>query len=214
MIPEPGLTRGRAVFECPVMLPSARATRNGYSFVELLFAISITATLAGFVVPLASGTIDEIRAAGAARHLAARVAATRLEAVRRSSVVGLRFEPSGPDYTFTPVLDGNGNGLRTAELGSGIDRVLGPVERLGDRFANTAFGLLPDIPDLDGATGPSVGVRIGSSGFLSISPNGSSTGGTLYVHGRRSQYAVRILGATGRVRFFQYDTGVRRWITR
>ena len=195
----------------PVRCPTAD---KGYSFIELILALSLIAVLAGFAVPVASGTIDDIHAAGAARHLAARVASTRLEAVRRSSTVALRFEPQDADYAFTPVLDGNGNGVRALDIAGGLDRALGPAERLQDRFAGTALGLLPGVPDLDGATGTSDGVRIGASAFLSISPNGSCTGGTLYVHGRRSQYAVRILGATGRVRFFRYDTGAARWITR
>jgi len=196
------------------MLRHAPRRQNGYSFIELLLAISVAATLAGLAVPLLSGTIDDLRAAGAARYLAARIASARLEAVRRSSTVALRFEPQGADYAFRPFLDGNGNGLRALDVGSGTDRPLGPAERLQDHFAHTSFGLLPAVPDLDGGTGSADGVRIGPSAFLSVSPNGSSTGGTLYVHGSRRQFAVRILGATGRVRFFQYDTGARRWITR
>jgi len=187
---------------------------DGYSFIELIFGLAVMATLAGIAVPMASGTIDDIRASGAARLVAARIATTRLEAVRRSASVALRFERVGSDYAFTPVLDGNGNGVRAADVAGGIDRFLARNERLGDHFANTSFGLRPGLPDLDGAMTTSDGVRIGSSSFLSVSPNGSSTGGTLYVQGRRSQYAVRVLGATGRVRLFWFDPGARRWITR
>jgi type II secretory pathway pseudopilin PulG len=187
---------------------------TGYSLVELLFVLSFIATLAGIAIPLVSGSIDAIHAAGAARHVAARVATVRLDAVRRSSNVALRFEPQGSDYAFTPYLDGNGNGVRAADIAAGIDRAIGRRETLGEFFRNVSFGLLPGIPDIDGGTGNSNGVRIGSSSFLSVSPNGSCTGGTLYVHGRRTQYAVRILGATGRARFYRFDEGTRRWITR
>jgi hypothetical protein len=48
-----------------------------------------------------------------------------------------------------------------------------------------------------------------------MNPNGSSSSGTLYVHGReRSQYAVRVLGATGRVRVMKYEPQRRRWVAR
>jgi hypothetical protein len=30
----------------------------------------------------------------------------------------------------------------------------------------------------------------------------------------RTQFAIRILGATGRTRVFFYEPGVRRWVTR
>lgn len=196
------------------MQRSGFARSDGYSFIEILLALGLVTTLAGIAVPVASGTIDDIRAAGAARHVAARIAMTRLEAVRRSSSVALRFQQQGRDYAFTPFLDGNGNGLRAADINNGVDHPLGPTERLGDQFGDAGFGLLPGIPDLDGVVGNEDGVRIGPSAFLSVSSNGSCTGGTIYVHGRRTQYAVRVLGATGRVRFFRYDTGTGRWITR
>ena len=188
--------------------------QGGYTLIEVLLVISLFGVLAGVAIPIATSAIDELRAAGAARHFAARLGATRLDAVRRSSTVAWRFDPNGSDYTFRAFLDGNGDGLRTADILSGADRPLGRAERLSDYFAGTAFGLLPGTPDLDGARGNADGVRIGATSLLSISPNGSCTSGTLYIHGRRSQYAIRVLGVTGRVRLFRYDRGAGRWITR
>lgn len=185
----------------------------GYTLTELMLVIGFIGAVAGISVPAVSGTIEQIRTAAAARHIAARIADLRIEAVRRSSTVGLRFEAQGDDHAFTPFLDTNGNGLRTADVTAGFDVALGRKERLDEHFAETGIGLLPGLPDLDGGTGNTDGLRIGPSSFLSMSPNGSCTGGTLYIHGRRSQYAVRVLGATGRVRLFRYDTGSRRWIT-
>lgn len=195
-------------------MPRFLHASTGYTLIELTFILSITATLAGIAVPIVSGAIDGMHAAGGARHLAAIVAGIRLDAVRRSSTVALRFEADGGDYLFTPVLDGNGNGVRTADITAGVDRAIGRRERLREHFADVSFGLLPGIPDLNGGTGNADGVRIGSTSLLSMSPNGSCTGGTLYVHGRRAQYAVRILGATGRARLYRYDQGAQRWITR
>ena len=128
--------------------------------------------------------------------------------------MALRFDPAGADYTFAPFIDGNGNGLRATDISRGVDRPSGRAERLDEHFAGTAFGLLPGVPDMDGSTASSDGVRIGSTSFLSLAPDGSATSGTVYVHSRRGQYAVRILGATGRVRVFRYDTGSRTWISR
>lgn len=190
------------------------AGSEGYTLIELLLAVSLMATLAGIAVPLASGAIDDLRASGAARHMAARIAAIRLDAVRRAATVGLRFDPQGEDYTFTTFLDGDGDGLRAADVTRGLDVPLTAAERLRDQFPGTSFGLMPGTPDLDGGASSTDGVRLGSSSFLSTAPNGSATGGTLYIHGRRSQYAVRVLGATGRVRLFVYDRGARRWIQR
>jgi type II secretory pathway pseudopilin PulG len=186
----------------------------GYTVVELLFVLAIAAILSGLAVPLWSNTTEHMSASAAVRHLAGRVALARLDAVRRASVVGLRFERQGDDYTYQLFLDGNGTGLRAADVTSGADTPLGPVERLTDQFPGVSFGLIPGIPEIDGGTGNADGVRIGASSFLSLTPLGTTTGGTLYVRGARTQFALRILGATGRTRVFIYEQGVRRWIAR
>ena len=193
------------------MLLLSRPPSPGYSLIELLLVVALATVLAGIAVPMTRGAVEEVRAAGAARHLAAVVADARLDSIRRSSSVGLRFERVDEDYRFRAYLDGNGNGLRTAEIASGMDRPLARAERLSDEFPGVALGLLPGIPDLDGSSASRDGVRIGTSRILSVSPDGSCTGGTLYIRGVRSQYAVRILGATGRARLFRYDRGAGRW---
>ena len=188
--------------------------QNGYTLLELMFVVTLAATLTGMAVPAVSSTVDRLRAANAARYIAGRIASARLEAIRRATTVALRFDRSGDDYTFAPFVDGNGNGLRATDITRGVDRPAGRAERLQEHFAGTAFGLLPGVPDIDGGTASADGLRIGSTSFLSLSPDGSATSGTLYLHSRRGQYAVRVLGATGRVRVFRYDSGVRTWIQR
>jgi hypothetical protein len=70
------------------------------------------------------------------------------------------------------------------------------------------------VPDADGQPpGSSDGVRLGVSKILSMNPDGTSSSGTLYLHGRdHSQYAVRVLGTTGRVRVLRYDSVQGKWV--
>jgi prepilin-type N-terminal cleavage/methylation domain-containing protein len=187
---------------------------RGFSLLEVIFSLAIAATLVGIAVPVTNSAVDELRTAAAARHLAARISGARIDAVRRSTSLALRFEPEGDDYVITTHLDGNGNGVRTAEIRSGIDPTLGPAERIRESHHGVRFGLTAGIADLDGGISGSEGVRVGAARLLSVSPLGGTTSGTLYLHGRRSQYAVRVLGATGRVRVFHYDPGARQWNTR
>ena len=191
-----------------------RPAAPGYTLLELVLSVATAATLAGMAIPVATSTVDHLRTSAAARHVAARIATARLDAIRRSTTVALRFERAGEDYSFSTVIDGNANGIRAADITRGDDRVLSPPERLAHNFSGVVFGLHPGVPDIDGAAGSLDGVRIGSSAFLSLTPLGTSTSGTLYVRGRRAQFAVRILGATGRVRVFRYDGGIRRWTSR
>jgi hypothetical protein len=187
----------------------------GATVIEILFALALTVTMAGLAIPIVGGAIDEVRTSTAARYVAGRIGATRLDAVRRSRAVALRFEPSGEDYMFAPYGDGNGNGIRSTEIEQGVDQALGPFERLRDKFPGIRFELGEGLPDADGRTGTGEdGVRIGTAQILTMSSDGTATSGTLYIRGRSKQYAVRILGVTGRTRMLQYQPGNRSWINR
>lgn len=197
------------------LIRGARADA-GLTVVELLFSLAIVATVLGIAIPQTMSAMDEMRTAMAARYLAGKIVGARLDAVQRSTRVALRFEPADGDYTFATYADGNHNGVLTAEIASGTDPPLSRRQRLGDDFANVRFGLAAGVPDLDGTRQleDGDGVRIGSAGILTLSPDGTATSGTLYIRGRRGQYAVRVLGATARTRIFQYHSGAREWIAR
>jgi hypothetical protein len=157
------------------------------------------------------------RAIGAARYLAALLQRERIDAVRTGRICGLRFDDDGSAIGFARVVDGNGNGLRSAEIARGVDPTRGPRTRLADAFAGVRFAIVEDVPSIDGGEGLAAGadpIRLGSS-ILAFAPGGSATSGTLYLasaDGR--QFGVRILGATGRVRIFEFDRAAARWVTR
>lgn len=186
----------------------------GFTILELLFVLAIAGTLTTIAVPQSLRALDDFRARSAARYLAQRLGDARLRAIKRSLAHGLRFEPGMPDYRITSVLDGNANGLRSADIQSGIDRTLTPPEVLASHFQDVAFGILDGVPDADGQPSNGTdGVRIGASKLLAMNPDGTSSSGTLYLHGRtRAQYAVRVLGVTGRVRVLKFDHVRRRWM--
>jgi hypothetical protein len=202
-------------FESRAEPAEVRASERGRSLLEVLLVLATSLTVGAFAMALTSSAVDEMRTAVAARYVAGRIGSTRIDAVRRSSAVAMRFEPVGDDYMYAPYEDGNGNGVRTAEIRSGVDRPLGPYERLSDKFPGVHFELAPGIPDADGEAGTGAdGVRIGSARLLTMSVDGTATSGTLYVRGRRGQYAVRVLGVTGRTRMLQYSPGDRTWLSR
>jgi prepilin-type N-terminal cleavage/methylation domain-containing protein len=187
---------------------------RGLSLIELMFAMAIAATLAAVAIPVSTTTLDDFRARSAARHVAQRIARLRAEAVKRSSFVGLRFVASGSDYSYATYADGNHNGIRSADVASGADPRLNSPELLAWNFPGIRFGIAPGIPDADNQPVSSQdGVRIGSARILSMNPDGSATPGTVYIVSLKgAQYAVRVLGATGRTRVLKFDRISNRWV--
>ncbi len=170
--------------------------------------------VAGAAVPLTTGSVDRSRAAAAASYVASRMATARFEAVKRSAFVAIRFAENADGYWLRAYVDGNSNGVLARDIERSIDHPISVNERLDDHFPGVTFGIQSNVTSLDPgeALDPGDPIQIGSSSLLSFNPNGSSTSGTLFIRGRRaSQFAVRILGATGRARIFQFDFEDGEW---
>jgi type II secretory pathway pseudopilin PulG len=190
---------------------------SGWSLVELLIVLGASLVVAAWALAGLGAMAADARATGAARHLVARLRQERLEAVRTGRTCGLRFRDGGGGVIFEAVADGNGNGLRAAEIDTGVDVTRGAPVRLADAFAGTRFAIVDAVPSIDGGPGLPAGgdpIRLGST-ILAFSPSGGSTSGTIYVASADSrQFAIRILGATGRIRLYELDRPRGRWLPR
>ena len=194
----------------------ASCTREnpGYSLLELILAAALCITAGAVAAPLFSAAVDDVRATGAVRYLSARLQQARMEAVRRSVDVGIRFVETSNGYEYAVYVDGNGNGVRTADIDRGDDRRIGPVEHLTDHFPGVDFGVLPGLPAVDaGSAVPGTDpIKLGSSSILTFTAAGTSSSGSLYLLGRRSlQYVVRVLGETGKTRVLKFDVRAHEW---
>ena len=188
---------------------------HGFTLLELVCVAAIIVILAGIAIPLGAQALEEGRVRSAARYLSGRLYWTRMEAVKRSCYTGLRFEQQGQAVTFSIYIDGNHTGILSRDIANGTDRRLGAPERLSDLFPRVIFAILPNTGPIDPGEVLEAGgdpIRFGRSSIVSFSPDGTCTPGTVYVSGQRSQLAVRVLGATGRIRTLRFDFGVRRWI--
>jgi prepilin-type N-terminal cleavage/methylation domain-containing protein len=192
----------------------AVACRRGYTLIELLFATGLIVVLSAVAVPPVLAQVEEVRAAAAVRYLTSRLQQARMEAITRSADVGWRFVADSTGISYAVYLDGNGNGIRTPDITAGIDRSIGGMERLSDRFAGVEFGVAADLPAIDpGGTPPGDDpIKLGVSNILTFTPLGTSSSGSLYLRGRRNaQYAIRVFGETGRIRVVRFDPGQQRW---
>ena len=190
----------------------------GFTLIEASVVLLLLGVSAALALPSMRTGLDGLRGAAAARHLAALAQSTRVRAVTQSVHVGLRFEREGAGYRYALYADGNGNGLRARDVRNGVDARLTDFERIGDRFPGVAIGIAGRVPDVSGRGTLPAGsdpIRFGSSDGLTFSPLGTATSGTLYLHhGSGRQFAVRVLGATGRVRILEFHGGTASWARR
>jgi prepilin-type N-terminal cleavage/methylation domain-containing protein len=197
-----------------MQLESAPASGSGYSLVEVLVALVLLGTTAAIAIPETMQAADAWRTRGAAFFMASRVALTRMQALQRQANVGLRFAVEDTGFAMRPYADGNGNGVRGADIAAGIDQPILPAERLDQLFPGAQFGFIEGATLIDGTpVAPGADpIRFGATGMLVFSPLGSSTPGSVYIRGRgRAQYAVVVLGATGRSRVLRFDFAARQW---
>ncbi len=173
---------------------------------------------ASLALPSVLSGIDQARGMAAARHIGALVRLTRVQAALRSTHVGLRFEADGAGFRYAVYVDGNGNGLRSRDVRRGIDEAITPIERIGDRFPGVAFGVVPGVAGItDGGAMLEGGdpIRLGAANTLTFSVLGTATSGTVYLRSRSDrQFAVRVLGATGRTRVLEYRHETATWAAR
>ena len=122
----------------------------------------------------------------------------------------------GYEYLFYQ--DGNGNGIRTAEIRSGVDPWISGPEQLEERFAGIRFaisvpGPVPEIPPrrgrLKNLNDP---IKFGRSDILSCSRFGKCSSGTLYLSaGKFRLAAVRVRGWSTQVMRWEYDPRGKYW---
>ena len=165
--------------------------------------------VAGAAIPFAHGSIERSRAAAAARYVAVRLGDRALRGGQAFGVRGGAIHgrtQTGTDFRPTSMATATVCSAATS-LETSIDR---SAASSGSTitFQESAFAIAPDVTSLDPGSrlDPTDPIQIGPSTLFSFSPDGSSTSGTFYIVGRRaSQFAVRVLGATGRARVFQFD---------
>jgi Tfp pilus assembly protein FimT len=195
---------------------SARDPQGGATLTELLIVLAAMMVVGAMASPSVGNHRDELATSGAARYLATLLQHGRMEAIRRATHVAYRFEGDGSGIRYALFADGNRNGVRTEDIGNGADAQVSAWESLSDHFAGVTFSIAPGVTDIDSG-GPIAGgdpVRVGGSDLLSFSPTGTATSGTLYLSGRTGQqYAVRVLGATARIRTLRFARGENQWIS-
>jgi hypothetical protein len=183
---------------------------------ELVAVLAIAAAVTALVAP----GLFQLSAAQAVRSSAAEVRAAlflaRALAIKRGRNVGVKFRKNGNRYEWALYGDGNGNGVRTAEIASGVDPSLGIAMEWSRN--DVLPGIIKGTPVPDpGSPGsnldrPDDPIRFNASDICSFSPLGESTPGSIYLwDGRDRMAVVRVYGRTAKVRTLFYRRGEKEW---
>jgi hypothetical protein len=208
--------RGRSFASGSGSLPRPSRGMNGISTVELLLTLAIAATLLCLIVP----GVLHLRASVAVRSAAGQVQTAfdraRVLAITRGRLVGVKFRRNGSRHEWALYADGNGNGVRNAEILSGVDRSLGiffPWDR-NDVMPGILTGTR--VPD-PGSPGsyldlPDDPIRFNVSDICSFSPVGESTPGSVYLWDGHDRMAViRVFGRSAKIRTLYHRRGEAGW---
>ena len=189
---------------------------RGLTSLEL---VVVLAALGALVTATATGAF-QLQSALAVRSAAAEVSAAfvraRAHALTKGLTVALKFRRDGGRWEWALYRDGNGNGVRNAEIVSGVDRSLG-LAIVWPR-SDVRPGILrgTPVPDpgspgswLDRLDDP---IRFGISDLCSFSPLGESSPGSVYLwDGRDRMAVVRVFGRSAKVRTLFHHRGERTW---
>ena len=183
--------------------PARIGGSQGYTLIELVFTAGLITVLAAAAIPQLTASVERSRTAGAARYLASRLALARAQAVARSANVALLLSAAEGTFIMGTYVDGNGDGVRTRDITAGIDTGVGLPVRLSNLFPHVVLFL----------NDPAVTSTFDTSALMSFSPLGTASSRTLYLRGADgSQYAVRVLGATGRTRVLRFVASNGAWV--
>ena len=190
---------------------------SGYSLIELLTTVAVL----GIILTVALPAFGSMRRKAALRTASAELRSifhlARSRAIARHANCGLKFLRAGDEWQFAIHDDGDGDGVRNDDIRKGIDPRVRPPRPVLRESKIATIGLLPTTivdPDGDKLRPDDSPVQMGRSEICSFSELGESTPGTIYLTDGRELYAVRVFGATAKVRTLRYDAGAKRWIER
>jgi type II secretory pathway pseudopilin PulG len=193
------------------MKPPSRLAAPGYSLLEMMVALGIVLLMGTVALPNIVGYRQEVALLGAAQRFKAEFMRARSIATMKNTQTAIRFETGAGGITmYSTYIDGNFNGVLSADIANGIDqRIAGPF-RLDAGQSGVEVGVLPDVVSPDGGKLGLEPIRFGNSRMVSFSPLGTGTPGTFYLRTRSTMAGVRVTGGSARVRIMILRS--KRWV--
>jgi type II secretory pathway pseudopilin PulG len=191
---------------------------HGVTLIDLLAGLAVSSVLALISIPSALNISRQLTLRAAGSEIATIFNQARARAVFHRAEVGVKWVSAGGDVVFAIHEDGNGNGVTSADIRSGVDRlVFGPLS-MRKRFPGISFSIIAGLK-VD-PSGTPIGdildaIRFGRSDICSFSPLGTSSPGSVYLSdGNARQAIVRVSPMTARIQVFEWLSPPGKWTLR
>lgn len=198
-----------------------RSNHSGYTITELLTVIAIIGMFSAIALPSWINLQRHAAVRAAAEELQSVFRGARMRAIASGRNVGVRFTKSGTNWMYALYDDRNGNGIKTAEITSGVDKMIARPKRVLDtvRYASIATPTKTIIdPDGDKLNPTDSPVQFGTSAICSFSPLGAATPGSIYLTDSNGEiWCARVYGTSAKVRVLRYVGGAKAakaWVER
>ena len=170
---------------------------RGFSLVETLVVAAVLAIAVAVGFPFFRACAAEAHLLGAGQAFRSEFRKARSLAVRSTASTPRSASSAGSEgASYAVYVDGNGNGVRSADIRSGVDRLLAGPFPLTGGAPGVRVGFNPGTPAVPPARGALDGdpIRFGRSDILSFSPAGNRHPRDLLPGRGRAQAAVRVTG--------------------
>jgi type II secretory pathway pseudopilin PulG len=192
---------------------------RGTSLPELLVVLLVLAVLFTLSFPALTDLLAEEGLATAAREISGILTMARSRAVFQGAEVGVKWFSAAGDLVLSVYQDGNGDGVTTADIRKGVDRLVAGPYWLRGKYPGISFSFVPGFDGLDPGGAP-IGdladpLRFGRSDICSFSPLGKASPGSVYLsNSQRRQAAVRVTPANAKIQIFTWHGKKLKWIKR
>jgi len=187
--------------------------------VEMVVVLAVFSIIGLLTIPPLVRMMAATRVRLAAAELVSVLREARSLSIRFNARVGVKFytEDRGR-VEWVVYRDGDGDGVRTADIRAGIDPPVTQRRRFVHLGGTVGFGIPADLAPRDPGdprrllTRLDDPIRFNRSDIASFGPLGTSTPGSLYVSdGFRNLAVVRVMNQTSKTRVLVYDPDLEIW---
>lgn len=195
------------------------STEKGFQLLELVVIAAVAVLALLLTAPSLTRAASGLELRLAAEEVVVSLREARAFAIRHSEYVGLKFHVAADGTVWWALYrDGNGDGVRSADIVSGVDPLAAPERVMAHFGRRVRFGFPPgqtpsDPSDphrrLDRLEDP---VRFNRSDIASFSPLLGATPGSVYLtDGVHRLVCVRVDNRSGKARILVWHAEDRRW---